>query len=303
MKNPTVFIIDDDPSQIELLKIGLSCYEFEVQSNQDPQQALENIKQTPPDIILLDYNMPVMDGPSFCHQLRKVKSSQYIPIIMITARTDIESKVIGLESGADEYVTKPYLIEEVVARIHSMLRLKNLHDQLHTANQRLSELASLDELTKIKNYRSIIEKLDEELIRSQRYKTPLSIFLFDIDFFKKVNDTYGHQGGDEVLKYIGENLSLLTRKTDDCGRYGGEEFLIVFPLTPINQAQNIAERIRLFFEESKVKYMNQFISFTISGGIAEFKDLITKEKLIQIADKGLYHAKEHGRNQIIINES
>lgn len=303
-KDPTLLIVDDDSSQLELLQIGLDRYNFTVLHALSGQEALKIINKKTPDIILLDYNMPQMDGPSLCQKIRQNPNVDYIPIIMLTARGDTKSKVIGLDSGADEYITKPFIIEEVVARLNSMLRLKELHDSLKTANNKLSILATTDEMTGILNYRSVITKLEEEMNKSKRYQLPLSIFLFDIDFFKKINDTYGHPVGDAVLKTFGKNIPKHIRNTDICGRYGGEEFLIVFPLTKAENSLFMAERFRSFIQQYIFHQQNIPFQVTISGGISGFKDnLPSAVEFVSCADKALYLAKNSGRNKIILYES
>lgn len=301
-KRPTrVLVVDDDDDGLYILKLLLSKMKYEVYTAKDGEEALHKAEALIPDIILLDVMMPKLNGFEVCKRVKATEEGQYIPIILLTAKSELMSKIEGLDCGADEYLTKPYDMGELQARIRSMLRIKQLNDSLRNANRQLEELSVTDELTKLYNRRYINKKLDDEFRRAVRYKRPLSVIMFDADHFKSVNDTYGHAFGDVVLKDIAAIILETARLVDICGRFGGEEFIAILPDTDIENAFVVADRIRKKVEEHEFKDATNSIRRTVSVGISSLPDDLMNDQftLIEWADKGLYYAKEHGRNQTV----
>jgi diguanylate cyclase (GGDEF)-like protein len=250
------------------------------------------------DLILCDLEMPRMDGFKFITMARSRDDLKNIPVIILTARETRELKIKGLEQGASDYVTKPFDPGELVARVKVQLKLKLLQDELKRSNEMLKELSNTDPLTQLFNRRYMMEVLDKEIQRTARKGSPISILLMDIDHFKKVNDTYGHQMGDVVLVNVANVIKSHLRTYDVAARYGGEEFVAILPEAHLNEAMMVAERIRLATQQFTFSNKLQNLKVTISAGVATFPmaGLDSVDDLIRIADEGLYRAKSEGRN-------
>ncbi len=252
------------------------------------------------DLILCDIEMPGIDGLKFLALLQSREDLKEKPIIMLTSHDDIATKVRGLESGASDYITKPFEPQELVARLKVHLQLKTLQDELRRSNRLLLELAQTDPLTRLCNRRSLTEMLENELNRCQRNATPCSLIMADIDHFKQVNDQYGHQAGDDVLVTVADLLREQLRPYDLAARYGGEEFCLVLPETSLTQAEEVAERIRKRVENYTFKGATADLHLTISLGVATLsgESEQSENKLIRLADEALYLAKNNGRNRV-----
>ncbi len=291
----TVLIVDDDEFNIDILEQMLSMEGYDIISVKSGKEALESVKQLNIDLILLDIMMPDMDGYEVCKAIKSDKDRSYIPIIMLTAKKDVTDKLQGFDIGADDYITKPFHKEELIARVKSMIRIKNIQT-------RFEKISVTDELTDLYNRRYLFQRLEEELSRAKRREGEFSIIMIDIDHFKNINDSYGHQYGDFVLKNLAKIFKSLVRQEDIIARFGGEEFVIICPDESEKGAFTLAERIR-----------NQVLSYTfassgisthisISLGVASFtkKDIdSTIDDLIKKADEALYAAKDAGRNKTI----
>jgi two-component system cell cycle response regulator len=225
-----------------------------------------------------------------------------VPIILLTALEDIDSKRRGLSAGADEFLSKPVNALELQIRLSSMLRIKRLADELERVNKNLAELATIDPLTQVANRRAVEHRLALEFQRERRYKHPLACILVDIDHFKAVNDTYGHPAGDKVLIEVASAIRESIRTTDLVARFGGEEFIVIAPETPMAPAQMVAERIRLAIIEKTSAKMDQGLpTVTASLGVATTELQVTKEsELVARADAALYRAKHEGRNRVVV---
>lgn len=305
----TVLIVDDIPVNIQLLQTHLKTAGYDTIQARNGEEALHQVTQRKPDLILLDVMMPKMDGFQACRLLKKNQETRYIPIIMVTALNEIEDKIKGIDAGADDFITKPFNKLELLARVKSLLRIKTLHDELQEkvklleqAKERLRELAVTDGLTRLNNYRYFKEYFSLELRRADRHQSTVSLIMLDIDFFKNYNDTHGHLAGDEVLKTLSRLMKNNIRSIDFACRYGGEEFAIVLSETPKAAAIVVAEKIRTLVEHHPFpKQQSQPNGkITVSMGISTFPEDGTKtDELVQRADKRLYKAKANGRNQVV----
>ena len=295
-----ILLIDDSRLIAHVAKTILTKLGHEVILAQDGMAGLGAAKSEQPDIILLDLIMPVMDGYRVCQQLKEEGSTKEIPVIMLTSKAEAADKVKGLEMGALDYVTKPFDEGELVARVNTQLKLKELREALQEKNRQLQEMANRDGLTGLYNHRYFHEQLSKDLLRARRYHESLSCVLLDIDYFKKFNDTHGHQTGDVVLSTLGHVIKDSIRDSDFGARYGGEEFALILYHTDGPSAYEVAERLRRMVEDCEVHDKGNVLHVTISVGVATFphEAIEDSKKLIECADKALYRAKENGRNRV-----
>ena len=310
-KKSRILVVDDHEDNIELLRARLEARGYEVVGATDGQQALDKVAEDCPDLILLDVMMPKMDGMEVARRLKaKIANKElpFIPIIMQTALDSTENKVEGLDAGADDYLTKPINFAELEARVSSKLRIKALQSELEARDKELSELndklrqiSLTDGLTQIENRRSLEERLHDMWSHSVRLHEPIALVMCDIDKFKAVNDNYGHQAGDSVLKEFAQLLKSEAREIDRVGRYGGEEFLLILPGTVLDAAVTFAERLREKVERHTFTYPGGTLCRTMSCGVAGSPHPLVKdqEALLKASDDALYVAKETGRNRVI----
>lgn len=250
-----ILVVDDVPVNVQLLTTYLTSVGYEVVTARDGQEALDQVAATLPDLILLDVMMPKLNGFEVCERLKSDPTTRIIPVIMVTALNEIEDKIKATESGADDFVSKPFNKLELLTRVKSLLRIKQLHDELSAkvrelelARERLRQLAITDGLTGLYNHRYFKEHLEQELYRASRHQSRVSVVMVDIDHFKKFNDTYGHPAGDAILRAIARLLKENIRKIDLAARYGGEEFCLVLVETPKAAAIVVAEKVRRLVE-------------------------------------------------------
>ncbi|HEX8943388.1 MAG TPA: diguanylate cyclase [Gemmatimonadaceae bacterium] len=305
---PRILIVDDHEDNIELLRARLDAWGFTTDSAGDGEEALQRIQDSPPDLILLDVMMPKIDGIEVARRVKGNRSLPFIPIIMQTALDATENKVEGLEAGADDYITKPIDFAELKARVNSMLRIKRLQDaleererQLLEANERLRHMSQTDALTGLDNRRYLEERIDEMFEHARRLNEPFACVMCDLDRFKSVNDTYGHQAGDAVLKQFARILRHEVREIDRVGRYGGEEFMLLLPGTVLDAAVTFAERVRKEVEGHTFTFDGTQICRTASFGVSAWPHprIGNCDVLVRAADDALYVAKETGRNRVI----
>jgi diguanylate cyclase (GGDEF)-like protein len=303
-----VLIVDDHEDNIELLRARLEAWGFATESAGDGQEALNRIEQSPPDLILLDVMMPNIDGIEVARRVKGNRSLPFIPIIMQTALDATEDKVEGLEAGADDYITKPIDFAELKARLNSMLRIKRLQDaleererQLLEANERLRHMSQTDALTGLDNRRHLEERIDEMFEHARRLTEPFACVMCDLDRFKSVNDTHGHQAGDAVLKQFARILRHEAREIDRVGRYGGEEFMLLLPGTVLDAAVTFAERVRKEVEGHTFTFDGTQVCRTASFGVSAWPHprVGNCDELVRAADDALYVAKETGRNRVV----
>ncbi len=280
-----ILLVEDNQTTLTLIKAKLEKEGFEIKSAVNGQNAINLMSEFTPDLIISDIIMPVMDGMEFRNNLRENQKFNLIPFVFLSAKNKLDDKIQGLEIGADYYLTKPFENSELMAIIRSRIE----------KSREFNNLIYHDKLTGLLNRGGIDKRLEEEINRGRRYNNSFSIAMMDIDHFKKVNDTYGHQAGDIVLRNVSESIAKNMRDSDYAGRYGGEEFLIVMPHTDKKQAFTAAERIRKALEGTGIKDTD--IKITISGGISSYpEDGDEYRKIVSSADSALYTAKNSGRN-------
>jgi len=252
------------------------------------------------DLILCDLEMPRMDGFKFLSLINSHDQLKTIPVIMLSAHGQDAMRIRGLEQGAVDFVTKPFIAGELLARVNVQLKVKRLQDELRQSNERLKELSNTDFLTGLYNRRFIMDVLKLEFQRMRRKKGHLSLIILDIDHFKRINDAYGHPQGDQVLVRIAELLRVDLRPYDVAARFGGEEFVILLPETRLDQSVEAAERLRKKIAAAKFPPPLQDLALTVSLGVASCPEMPIESihDLIKAADDGLYRAKECGRNRI-----
>jgi two-component system cell cycle response regulator len=303
-----VLIVDDHEDNVELLRMRLEAWGYVTAAERDGEAALAAVEADPPDLVLLDVMMPKVDGFEVARRVKANRSLPFIPIIMQTALDSTEDKVEGLEAGADDYITKPIDFAELRARLRSMLRIKRLQEALEErerelleVNERLRHMSQTDGLTGLANRRHIEERLHEMWEHSQRLHEPVACVMVDLDRFKSVNDTYGHQAGDAVLKQLAQILQREAREIDRVGRYGGEEFMLLLPGTVLDSAVTFAERVRKEVEGHTFTFEGGSLRRTASFGVSAVPHprIRDYEALVRAADDALYVAKETGRNRVV----
>jgi two-component system cell cycle response regulator len=292
-----VMIVDDEPISRRILENFLIECGYEVLSASDGMEALEII-QSPdaPRLVISDWMMPNMNGVELCEKIRGMEKDQYTYFILLTTKAEKGDIIKGLESGADDFIVKPFDREELKYRVKIGERIINLE-------QRIMHLANTDYLTGVLNRRAFMERMEGEINRSVRNKKEISIILMDIDHFKKVNDKFGHQVGDLVLQKFTERVLMASRSYDFVGRYGGEEFIVGLPETNMEQSLLIAERMRQNIEEMQLTFPDNpqvalriTASFGITSCVIESFEKI--DSVIKLADDALYRAKTEGRNRV-----
>jgi two-component system cell cycle response regulator len=307
-KKKRILVVDDHEDNIELLRARLEARGYEIHAASDGQAALDQVERLIPDLILLDVMMPKMDGMEVVRRLKADKNLPFIPVIMQTALDTTANKVEGLDAGADDYITKPINFAELEAKVNALLRIKSLEtelrdrkNELSVLNDKLTRISLTDGLTEIDNRRCLETRLHEMWQHSVRLHEPIALIMCDIDKFKSVNDNYGHQAGDSVLKEVARLLKEEKREIDRVGRYGGEEFLLILQGTVLDAAVTFAERLREKVESHTFTYTGGTLRRTISCGVAASPHPRVKdqEALLKAADEALYVAKETGRNRVV----
>lgn len=302
---PAILLVDDEPTTRLKAARRLRRAGYEVEVAVNGQGALERLRQRLFPILLTDWEMPSMNGVELCRAVRAAKFDSYIYIILLTSRDGKANVIEGLEAGADEYMSKPVNEHELAARLQTAQRILRLEQSLRAANQRNLLLSITDALTGMHNRHYLMSQLPKELERTRRYARPLSAVLCDIDHFKAVNDSRGHQTGDDVLVQFAALLQRSIRcEVDWVVRYGGEEFLVVLPETDFGAALAFAERIRRALEAHGVETAGGSVLITASFGVTSYGGTSDQAKrsmdtLIAAADACLYRAKRAGRNRIV----
>ncbi|RMH36233.1 MAG: diguanylate cyclase [Nitrospirae bacterium] len=296
-----VLVADDDPVTLHMVTYRLTQLGYEVIGCADGPQALAALESNdPPRLAIVDWMMPEPDGLALCRYIRTRSAGPYIYTILLTGKDEKQDRLIGLQAGADDYLTKPFDLQELEARVRIGQRIVDLENKLVAAHEALKKQAMQDPLTGALNHGAILDILFRELARAQREHHPLSIILADLDEFKRINDVYGHLVGDHVLVEATRRFQHNLRPYDAVGRYGGEEFLIVLPASDPPTAMGQAERIRLALSQHPFLVGGTELTVTVSQGVSTWMepqdpDLVG---LINAADNALYLAKNSGRNRV-----
>ncbi len=298
-RNPRVLVVDDSVGNIQVLSEVLS-QEYEVFFATSGAKALEILGEKTIDLVLLDIMMPQMDGYEVCRRIKGDERLREIPVIFVTAMGEVEDEERGFEVGAVDYITKPISPPIVRARVKTHIELKAQRDYLH-------RLSTLDGLTGIPNRRRFDEVLEREWLRAKRDQRALTLFLMDIDFFKKYNDHYGHMGGDDCLKQVASTVAAtMHRPADLAARYGGEEFVCVLPELDAEGAQALAARLLDNIRALQIPHAASEVApnVTISLGAVTLIPVggLGHPAMIEKADEMLYQAKREGRNRWVFSD-
>ncbi len=300
-----VLIAEDELTSRMILTANLKKWGFDVYSVKDGLEAMEALQgPEAPQLVILDWLMPGMDGVEVCKKVRAAEEAKedecYTYIILLTGCSEAEDVVEGMNAGADDYVVKPYDLQELKVRLKAGRRIVELQQALMKSQRDLKDLSMHDHLTGIFNRRAVLDKLSLEMPRAEREKAPLSIAILDIDFFKKINDSFGHSAGDTVLKEFVKRILATIRPYDILGRYGGEEFLLILIGASGSSSATAFERVREAIGSEPFAIEGRDIEVRVSIGGAQFCYGETVDALIERADKALYRAKEEGRNRVVL---
>jgi len=287
--NQRILIVDDSKNIHALVKARLTGEPVELHSCFSSEQALASIGQILPDLILLDVDMPDMNGFEVCRRLKQHPATMNVPVVFLTGAGSTDEKIRGLELGAIDYITKPFEPAELRARVRAALRTKYLLDLLN-------KKAMIDGLTGLWNRTYFDQTLAAQLSLAKRSGQPVSVVICDLDHFKMINDRCGHLTGDEALRVVAACMQATCRIEDVVCRFGGEEFGIIVPSTPADRALIMAERLRKNIEKLKLTHRGTPVAITCSFGIADLS-ICGETPLLQAADAALYAAKQNGRNR------
>ena len=299
-----ILIAEDDPTSLMILVAVVSEWGYEPLAVENGAQALSVLQgDDAPRLLLLDWEMPELNGLALCKLIREEDTSNPPYIILLTGRSNTEDLVTGLKVGANDYIAKPFENAELQARLQVGKRMLDLQDELNRAKEAMAFQANYDELTGLMNRRAVMKSMASEIERSKRNLQPLYICMCDIDHFKHINDTHGHLAGDAVLKEIAQRFNTCLRPYDLCGRYGGEEFLIILNSNE-NHVQDVFERVRQAIADTPFTYEQTKLDVTISCGVTLLSpptDERNSTQLLTDADTALYEAKNTGRNRIVFH--
>jgi diguanylate cyclase (GGDEF)-like protein len=298
-----LLVAEDNPLFQAMLQSLLTGWGYDVTIVSDGLQAWKMLDcEDPPQLAILDWMMPGIDGVEICRRLRAAAREPYVYVVLLTARTESGDLVEGMDAGADDYLTKPVRAHELRARLCAGQRIIELQEQLLQAREALRVQATYDSLTGLLNRGSILKVLDNQMARSSRDFQPLSVLMMDLDLFKQINDTRGHQAGDAVLCEAASRMKASIRRYDSVGRYGGEEFLFVLPSCDLNGARVQADRIRNAIARTPFSVCGDLLHVTCSIGLAcrDRNGPAAIADLLHEADLGLYLAKDRGRNQVAV---
>jgi diguanylate cyclase (GGDEF)-like protein len=304
-----ILIADDEPSNVRILG-ELLKNEYEIYVSGNGPETIQLAEQIVPDLILLDIMMPGLDGYGVCRELKSRKVTERIPVIFVTARKKADDIVRGFEVGGRDYIQKPFYPQELHARVRTHIDLKKaqeqliedsamleeLNRQLATALEKMEVMARMDPLTGLANRRFLLERLEQETARTRRTGRPLSIAMVDVDNFKIINDSHGHECGDLILQRVARIMKESIRKEDMVARWGGEEFLLLFVETPLPEARMTAERIREKIASAAIDCGGVPVSLTVTIGVAVYDPALGIDANIRKADDAMYRGKRLTKN-------
>lgn len=311
MTREKILIVDDSPTPLRALGEMLK-HDYEVYTATEGREAIRRARELRPDLVLLDVMMPGMDGYTICGILRNDPSTAEIPVLFITAKSESEDIVRGFEAGGLDYITKPFNPSELSARIQTHLELRRSrlalrtyalelerrNEELDRARESLEMMARIDPLTGLANRRYALERLNAEISRSSRHEEPFCLAMADIDDFKLFNDTHGHEGGDVVLKSVADMLLASVRREDMVARWGGEEFLLMFPRLSLDGAVKAAEKLRAAVESCSPEYGGKALRVTVTIGVAGYDHALDLDANISRADGAMYEGKRASKNRV-----
>jgi diguanylate cyclase (GGDEF)-like protein len=298
-----ILIADDHPATLEQLTETLTEWGYSVVTASDGRQAWAILQQPEaPRLAILDRRMPGLDGAEICRRVRQQAQEPYIYILLLTVYDQEKQIAAGLQSGADDYIVKPYHVDELRARLDVGKRILGIQHRLIEARDRLQSQATIDPVTGMWNRSMILEFLRKELSRAHRRSDSVGLAVLDLDHFKAINDEYGHQVGDAVMRETGERLRDAVRSYDAIGRYGGDEFLSVHPGCSWEDTARLGERLRAALAASPMIVGTDILQVTASVGVASSDMLVAPEpaRLVFLADAALYTAKRSGRDRVEI---
>jgi diguanylate cyclase (GGDEF)-like protein len=289
-----IILVEDDDHVSHLLSRQLQRAGYTTRHAPTIREARELFRDSLWDIAILDRGLPDGDGLELCRELRATSPHGYI--LMVTGNDSDEAKLQGFEQGADDYVTKPFQTDELLARVRAGVRIVALQKALLDTNHRLEELSLTDSMTRVANRRAFDERLEDAFEHARRYERPLSLVLIDVDYFKSINDTHGHDAGDRVLRIVADVLADSSRHSDFVARIGGEEFAVLLPETALFEAMQFGEKLRCNIAIAQTATG----SITVSIGVANMPHsrIATRADLFHAADQALYRAKANGRNRV-----
>jgi diguanylate cyclase (GGDEF)-like protein len=299
-----VLVADDSAVSRKLVEFTLSEKQYSLVFAKSGREALDLFAEHHPALVIVDWMMPDLTGLEICQHIRSEPQASYTYIILLTGKSEKDSVVAGLAAGADDYLTKPFHQEELVARVGVGLRIMGLQREIEAKNLLLKELALTDALTSLPNRRAIEDWATRQLSAAVRYGFSFWVALADLDHFKSVNNTHGHDAGDTVLKTFSEILKRRSRQSDICGRIGGEEFLLVLTHATEENAKSVIDRVREELEATQFNFDGNSLKVTASFGLAGFAGTRAPDfnRLVAQADVALYSAKRQGRNRLELAE-
>lgn len=316
IKQATILVVEDTPTDLQIILEHLASADFRILVARNGEEALNQTMTSIPDLILLDIAMPPgIDGFETCRRLKEHDELQDIPVIFLAALSDSINKTRGIEVGGVDYVTKPFDGAELLARVKTHLALRHYRKALEQTNQELQQAneallqsrkelelaARTDPLTDLPNRRDMLEKLKYEKVRFERHQKPFAVALCDIDNLKQINGRYGHNCGDFVLVTIARLMRALIRKQDILARWGGEEFLLVFPETTDQGGRIVCEKMRTSISTYVFHYHEQEFSGTVTFGVSAFDNYANPVDVpIREAEQALYQGKALGKNRVVI---
>jgi diguanylate cyclase (GGDEF)-like protein len=315
-KDLSIVIVDDMPDNLHLLTDILKSHGYKVRPVSSGAQALETIHKEPPELILLDIMMPDMDGFEVCRSLKADEGTKEIPIIFLSALNEVFDKIKAFKAGGIDFITKPFQVEEVLARVRTHLTIQAQQKALALRNEellnknaliteqakKLELMATRDFLTGLSNRRDFLERAGQEEKRFNRSGRLFAFVLLDIDHFKRVNDTFGHGCGDEVLSSVSRGLEKVLRSQDILARWGGEEFICLLPETGVEGAKSAAEKIRISIKRQRHACIDDDVPITVTAGVCVYDGSCAIEECIRRADDALYKGKIQGRNQVVLSD-
>ena len=297
-----ILIAEDDLISLKMLEKTLVDWKYSVYKASDGEKAWQLLQKHKFRIVILDWMMPELNGIDLCKKIRKSGNDRYTYIILLTSRDDSTDVIEGLMAGADDYIIKPFNPQELKARLQTGRRIIRLETELLITQKRLHNMATKDSLTKILNREAILQILDEEHARSDRENSSYSTIMIDIDDFKYINDSYGHQIGDKVLFEVTSRLKKKLRKYDKIGRYGGDEILVVLPNCICGELERIAKRLCNTVNNEPFETAKGPVNVTISlGGISSINiQKPSSQQMLIESDVALYEAKRRGRSRFAV---